>query len=105
MVAILSAMGIFNNTWPLSNVTREDASQAGGFSSSWLTPFGARIYFEKMQCKESGTNENEDYIRIIVNDRVQPMKSCTGDMLGRCKLSDFIESLSFARAGGRWNDC
>lgn len=44
-------------------------------------------------------------VRVLVNERVQPLENCGGDALGRCTLSAFIESLGFAKAGGHWNQC
>lgn len=105
MVSILAAIGIFNNTSPLSNTTVQDAAETNGFSTSWLTPFGGRIYFEKLICQHADAKDNEEYIRIIINDRVQPMHACGGDEHGRCRLSDFLASLSFAKKGGRWDEC
>ena len=105
MVSILAAIGLFNDTKPLSNTTIQNATQTNGFSTSWLVPFGARIYFEKMICQQAIPKDTEEYVRVIINDRVQPMKSCGGDDLGRCKLSDFLASLSFAKQGGRWDEC
>lgn len=47
----------------------------------------------------------EELVRVIVNDRVQDLKQCGGDRLGRCKLSAFVKSLGFARSGGLWDQC
>ena len=49
--------------------------------------------------------EREELVRVLVNDRVIPLQNCNADALGRCTLSDFINSLSFARAGGNWDQC
>ena len=105
MISILAAMGVFNNTKPLSNTTVQDAIETNGFSTSWLISFGARIYFEKMVCRQPDAKQQDEYVRVIINDRVQPMRSCGGDELGRCKLSNFLASLSFAKMGGRWDEC
>lgn len=101
MTAIFSAIGLYNETRPLSNTTLTEAPQAGGYSSAWSVPFAARAYFEKMQCAGS----REELVRVIVNDRVLPLAQCGGDKLGRCKLSRFVDSLSFAMAGGHWDQC
>ncbi|KAA8574202.1 hypothetical protein EYC84_005711 [Monilinia fructicola] len=53
------------------------------------------MYVEKMNC----AGESEELVRVIVNDRVLPLETCGGDELGRCGLSKFVESLSFASAG------
>ena len=101
MTAILSAMGLYNDTLPLSNTSIETTVQTNGYSASWTVPFAARAYFEKMVCR--GTEE--EYVRVIVNDRVLPLHSCAGDALGRCSLSKFVASLAFAMEGGNWDQC
>ncbi|CAG8952476.1 hypothetical protein HYFRA_00001223 [Hymenoscyphus fraxineus] len=101
MTAIFGALGLYNATRPLLNTTIEDVRETNGFSASWTVPFAARAYFEKMTC----VGADEEYVRVLVNDRVLPLETCGGDTLGRCKLSSFIDSLSFARAGGNWDKC
>lgn len=101
ITAILSAIGLYNETATLSKTTLTEASQADGYSAAWTVPFAARAYFEKMQCLGSA----EEYVRVIVNDRVLPLTQCGGDLLGRCTLSRFVESLSFAKDDGLWDQC
>ena len=101
MTAIFSAMGLYNSTRPLSNTSIQSTAQTKGYSASWTVPFAARAYFEKMICK----GESEELVRIVVNDRVLPLATCDGDVLGRCTLSKFIQSLSFAVEGGNWDEC
>ncbi|MCJ1311986.1 hypothetical protein MMC25_005660 [Agyrium rufum] len=101
ITAIFSALGLYNNTSPLSNTTIESAAQANGYSASWTVPFAARAYFEKMSCM----SKQEELVRVIVNDRVLPLTECGGDKLGRCKLSSFIGGLTFAMGDGFWDQC
>ena len=101
MTAIFSALGFYNATKPLSNTTMETATQTKGYSASWTVPFAARAYFEKMAC----AGPEEEFVRVLVNDRVLPLETCGADSLGRCTLGSFIESLSFARHGGMWDQC
>ncbi|KAL9602370.1 MAG: hypothetical protein Q9219_001936 [cf. Caloplaca sp. 3 TL-2023] len=101
MTAIFSALGLYNSTSPPSNTSIEDTRQTNGYSAAWTVPFAARAYFEKMQCRM----EQEELVRIIVNGRVLPLETCGGDSMGRCTLSKFVESLSFAAEGGRWDLC
>ena len=101
MTAIFSALGLYNSTQPLSNHTLTSPGQNHGYSSSWTVPFGARAYFEKMQCNGIG----EEFVRVLVNDRVLPLSSCGGDSSGRCTLAAFVNSLSFAAEGGKWDEC
>ncbi|KAH7401277.1 histidine phosphatase superfamily [Pyrenochaeta sp. MPI-SDFR-AT-0127] len=101
MSGVLAALGLYNNTKPLSNTTIESTEKTHGYSAAWTVAFAARLYFEKLQCK----HEKEEFVRIIVNDRVQPLEFCGGDEYGRCTLSKFVKSQSFARSGGLWDRC
>jgi hypothetical protein len=101
MTGIFSALGLYNDTRPLLNTTRESIKQTDGYSASWTVPFAARAYFEKMTC----VGAKEELVRVIVNDRVVPLESCGADKLGRCSVSTFVDSLSFARRGGDWDQC
>ncbi|KAG9234958.1 histidine phosphatase superfamily [Amylocarpus encephaloides] len=101
MTAIFGALGLYNNTRPLLNTTIEDVREMGGFSASWTVPFAARAYFEKLDC----VGASEEYVRVLVNDRVLPLEMCGGDSLGRCTLSSFVDSMGFARQGGHWDEC
>ncbi|KAG9663824.1 acid phosphatase, partial [Aureobasidium melanogenum] len=101
LTAIFFAMGLYKSTSALSNTTLETAQQTNGYSAAYTVPFAARAYVEKLQC----LGHREELVRVIVNDRVIPLHSCDADLLGRCKLSDFVDSLSFARSGGDWATC
>jgi hypothetical protein len=101
MTGIFFAMGLYNSTSALSNTTLETAQQTNGYSASYTVPFGARAYIEKLQC----LGHSQELVRVIVNDRVIPLHTCGADLLGRCTLSDFVDSLSFARSGGDWASC
>ncbi|TFA99287.1 3-phytase A [Trichoderma ghanense] len=101
MSSIFAALGMFNSTRDLPLKYKLSPRKLHGFSASWVVPFGARMYVEKMQCNGS----DEQLVRIILNDRVVPMRTCNPDRLGRCKLGAFIDSLSFVRSGGLWNQC
>ena len=101
MTSIFSALGLFDNTQNLSNSTLMDEKQTGGYSAAWTVPFGARAYFEKMQCIQ----EPEEMVRVIVNDRVVPLAGCGMDALGRCALTRVVKNLSFVAGGGLWAQC
>ena len=101
MTGILAALGLYNNTEPLSNTTVESTKETKGYSAAWTVPFAARIYVEKLKCKKA----EEEYVRVIVNDRVQPLDFCGGDKYGRCTLSEFVKSQSFSTSGGHWDQC
>ena len=99
MSGIFAALGLYNNA-TLSNTTVEGAKKTG-FSAAWTVPFAARMYVEKLQCK----HEQEEFVRVIVNDRVHSLEFCGGDKYGRCTLSRFVESQGSARGDGNWYKC
>ncbi|KAJ0158236.1 3-phytase A [Colletotrichum tanaceti] len=107
LVAILSALGLYDDLEPLSLTERTPPEEARGFSCSWMIPFASRVYVEKMRCGGTGggTDGEDEMVRVIVNDRVAPLSGCGADDLGRCKLAEFVRSLAFARGGGQWDRC
>ncbi|KAF6838128.1 phytase [Colletotrichum musicola] len=100
MMSIYGALGLYNETAPLSKTNRTSAQDAKGFTASWTVPFAARMYVEKMKC-----GSDDEMVRILVNDRVVPLNGCGADNLGRCKLDAFVNSQKFARGGGLWDQC
>lgn len=101
MTSIFAALGLYNTTKPLPTTMVKSTRDTRGYSAAWTVPFAARAYFEKLQC----TDEEEEFVRILVNDRIVPLTSCNSDRYGRCTLSKFIDSLSFVREGGHWDQC
>lgn len=101
MTAIFAAMGLYNATEPLSKTLSASARQEQGYLAAWTVPFAGRAYVEKMRC----AGEQEEMVRILVNDRVVPLEGCGADAWGRCGLDAFVESLRFARGGGLWGQC
>ncbi|KAL5342834.1 histidine phosphatase superfamily [Aspergillus crustosus] len=101
MISIFFAMGLYNGTGPLSQSSIESIKEMDGYAASWTVPFGARAYFELLQCKR----QEVPLVRVLVNDRVVPLHGCAVDRLGRCTLDDWIRGLSFARKGGNWKSC
>lgn len=103
MIPIFFALGLYNHTSPLPQTHIQSVDKADGYSAAWTVPFGGRAYIEMMQCTKDP--DPEPLVRVLVNDRVVPLRGCSVDQLGRCRRSDFIHGLSFARSGGNWNDC
>ncbi|CEJ55540.1 Putative Phytase PJ3 [Penicillium brasilianum] len=101
MIPIFFALGLYNGTAMLPTDHIQSAAQADGYSAAWTVPFAARAYIEMMQCSGS----TEPLVRALVNDRVVPLHGCNADKLGRCRRSDFVRALSFARSGGDWASC
>ncbi|PFH62704.1 hypothetical protein XA68_12382 [Ophiocordyceps unilateralis] len=110
LTSVYAALGLYNATDDLPTTHRLSPSEANGYSAAWTVPFAARMYVEKMRCGHSSgdgddNDEEKELVRILVNDRVVPLQGCGADELGRCTLDDFVNSLTFAGAGGRWNTC
>lgn len=101
--SIYAALGIFNNTAMLSNTTYESLVDTKGYSAATTVPFAGRGYFEHMVCKADGAQET--YVRLIINDAVQPLVGCGADSLGRCTLSAFVDAQAFSAQNGLWNQC
>lgn len=105
MTSIYGALGLYNLTDPLSVTQRMTPQEADGYSAAWTVPFAGRMYVEKMQCHDADDEGSEELVRVLMNDRVVTLPNCEADTLGRCKLSDFVEGLTFARNGGQWDQC
>ncbi|KAG6033621.1 hypothetical protein E4U19_006338 [Claviceps sp. Clav32 group G5] len=102
LMTVYGALGLWTNeTVVLPSNRMVSANNADGYSATWLVPFAARMYVEKMDCDKDG----KDLVRVLVNDRVVVPKGCKADALGRCKLKDFVDGLQFAREGGHWDQC
>lgn len=106
MVSIFDAFGLYNSTNPLSAKRVQSADETKGFAASWVVPFAARAYFEVMRCwlSQDFADDGEEFVRVLVNDRVVPLHGCDVDDLRRCRLEDWLDGLGFARNGGRWED-
>ena len=48
---------------------------------------------------KEGKREEGTYVRVLVNDEVQPLEFCGGSE-GMCTLADFVESQGYARRSG-----
>ncbi|KAJ3993756.1 phytase [Lentinula boryana] len=115
LVAIYSAMGLFKQPMALDPTSPLDFELLGNgldrentkrtWIASHLVPFSGRMVVEKMQCRQLSS---EDYMRILVNDAVQPLEFCSGvTPEGVCSVSAFVESQGYATSGGNgdWQKC
>lgn len=110
MTAIFFALGLYDGTADLNNTHIQKPTDPGvaGYSAAWTASFGARMYVEKLVCgggEVSGdtASADEEYVRFIVNDRVIPLACADKD--GKCLLSDYLNTLDFAKSGGKWAQC
>jgi len=102
ITSVMFALGLWNSTRPLSTSKLMTAEDLAGYTVSRTVPFAARMIVEKMECQ----GEPEELVRVLVNGRVISLETCPGvDELGRCKVGDFVKSLTFAEEGGVWEQC
>ena len=102
MTAIFSAMGLFEGVPALTKHRVMDVEEMGGYAASRSVPFAGRVVVEKLACGDGGKDE---MVRFILNGRVWPFEGCGADERGLCRLERFVESLKFAREGGKWDEC
>ncbi|KAJ6531284.1 phytase [Mycena capillaripes] len=102
MVAIFGALGLFRQPRPLSTV-QPDGQRT--WRTHEMVPFSGRMVVEKLAC--SGGGRSGEYVRILVNDALQPLSFCAADGHGLCTLSTFVQSQSYARSNGGsdWERC
>ncbi|KAJ7172044.1 phytase [Mycena filopes] len=102
MVAIFAALGLFPQDTPLSTAA-SDARRT--WHTREMVPFSGRMVVERLRC-----GDRKEYVRILVNDAVQPSDFCAtpNDLgAGLCTLPAFVESQAYARSngGGDWEEC
>jgi len=59
-----------------------------------MTPFAGRMVTEKLKCAEG------DFVRIFVDDALQPLGFCGAGPSGMCRLEAFVVSQRYARNNG-----
>jgi hypothetical protein len=92
MIAIYCAIGLFPTTHPPSSSLPDPNRR---WITSRLVPFSARMVAEKLVCGR------KEYVRIWVNDALQPLKFCGANRRdGLCELDAFVESQVYARNDG-----
>ncbi|KAM6496477.1 Histidine phosphatase superfamily [Amanita muscaria] len=96
MVAVYGAVGLFKQEKVLDPHKMENRRT---WMADRLVPFGSRMVTEKMECGR------KEYVRILVNDALQPLEFCGGE--GLCELKRFVKSQKYARHDGEgdWEQC
>ena len=108
MIAIYAALGLFKQSVPL-DPTKSDPGRT--WITSHLTPFSGRMVTERLSCVISeGRSSQTDvkaYVRILVDDALQPLEFCGANEDGICHLDAFVESQTYARndGGGDFEKC
>ncbi|KAI9458279.1 phytase [Russula earlei] len=100
MVSIYSALGLFRQ-YLLPNKTLDPAkpSPLRTWIASKLVPFGTRMVVERLQCIGYRPFPKGVFVRILVNDALQPLEFC-GGVAGMCELDLFVASQGYARHDG-----
>ncbi|XP_006456955.1 hypothetical protein AGABI2DRAFT_78719 [Agaricus bisporus var. bisporus H97] len=101
MVAIYSALGLLNEKHEVLDETRVNPETE--WDTSDVVSFSAEMVVERLSCAWDppvGGYKPTEYVRIMINDALQPMSFCGADENGLCKLSKFVESQSYARNDG-----
>ena len=75
-----------------------------------MVPFAGRMVIEKLECSTTSGRtvpDVKEMIRILVQDKIQPLDFCGADNDGLCTLDAFVESQSYARnnGDGDWDKC
>lgn len=96
MVAVYAAMGLARPGHALSLTAPEHARR---WRASELVPFAARMVTERLTCDGSGRKGS--YVRVLINQKVEPLEFCEGAREGLCTLDAFVESQDYARENGR----
>ncbi|KAF8629279.1 hypothetical protein AX15_003537 [Amanita polypyramis BW_CC] len=107
MIAIYAAIGLFPQYTAL-DPSHLDTNPNRTWVASKLVPFGARMVVEKLGCDVEGVEGKKEFVRIFVNDAIQPLEFCGGDYVDRmCELREFVKSQSYARHDGEgdWEAC
>ncbi|KAF9804378.1 hypothetical protein IEO21_09423 [Rhodonia placenta] len=104
MVAVYAAIGLFNR----GPHTKDDAKRV--WVANRMVPFSARMVTERLECGagtgmslmegSDGKTPDGTYVRIFVNDALQPLEFCGAQGDGLCSLEDFVESQGYARRSG-----
>jgi hypothetical protein len=97
MVAVYAALGLFPETDAGMDPARPREERA--WAVSRLVPFSGRMVVERLACEGEGW-EKGAYVRVLVDDAVQPLAFCGGKQ-GVCGLEAFVESQGYARENGR----
>ena len=124
IIAVFSAMGLFNQTGGPLDTTKIAKDRT--WITSKMVPFSGHMTVERLSCPSRSSldtsrsmwrvarrggdgkkrDEDEDegkkgeYVRIFVNDARQPLHFCGASGDGMCKLEEFLRSQEYAMNNG-----
>ncbi|KAJ6578614.1 histidine phosphatase superfamily [Mycena sp. CBHHK59/15] len=103
LIAVFGAIGLFPT--PQLSTTHPEAARS--WRASEMMTFSTRMVVEKLVCERPsvrGRGAEDAYVRILVNEVVQPLAFCgaqaTGPRRGLCRFDAFLESQAYARNDG-----
>lgn len=107
MVAVYAAIGLFNVSVPPDPERIPDGGRE--WVASRMVPFSARMVVERLACDKTSSHGVEKFVRVFVNDALQPLEFCrlsgrnmgSASMSGLCTLADFVVSQVYARESGK----
>lgn len=92
MIAIYAAMGLLNEQHEVLSTAQINPKTQ--WDTSDIVPFSSEMIVERLTCGK------KQYVRVLINNKVQPLNFCGADENGLCELSKFVESQSYARNDG-----
>lgn len=124
IVAVFAAMGLFDQTNGPLDPTKIVKDRT--WIASKMVPFSGHMTVERLSCSphppplitsksrpmrwwnwmtgDEGADydreDEEEYVRIFVNDVRQPLEFCGAGGDGMCRLKEFVESQKYARNDG-----
>ena len=104
MISIYSSLGLFVQPHDLDPARPEKRRT---WKDSRMVPFSGRMITEKLVCHGRGIGNRAEYVRVLVNDAIQPLAFCGVRGDGLCALVNFVESQHYARDNGEgdWALC
>jgi hypothetical protein len=100
IISVYSAMGLFKQDEPLDLKKRHGEKEGATWIVGKMAPFSGRMITELVSCSRKSEKEKGSYVRILVNNVVQPLKFCGALDEGLCTLEKFVESQRYARNDG-----
>ncbi|KAJ7253667.1 phytase [Mycena haematopus] len=109
VIAAFATIGLF----PTRKLSTTHPKRHRVWRASEIIPFSGRMVVEKITCDRlaPGRDKSDTYIRILVNEVLQPLAFCgakkTGPWQGLCQFDAFLKSQAYARNDGYgdWEKC
>ncbi|KAJ7098350.1 phosphoglycerate mutase-like protein [Mycena epipterygia] len=109
LIAVFTTLGLFPT--PTLSTTHPTPNRI--WRASEIMTFSTRMVVEKLVCDRPvrGRDASDSYVRIFVNEVLQPLAFCgaqqTGPWKGLCQFDAFLESQAYARNDGEgdWEKC